>query len=277
MFRMIRGVSDTVVAAALDQRVGKVHSCPDEYLFHQFRSLRCDKVHRETIPPKADDCIRIVVIADTHTRHRCLGEIPQCDLLVHCGDIMMTGRKLSPEYQISILQDFNYWLGETNATERIVVGGNHDCVLDGLPKEEKNKLFSNARYMENEVFDFHGVRIWATPLSQGASGNRAFQGEAFTQESLQTCPSEVDILVTHSYCPHLTERVKHKLHLYGHVHWQYGLSVEEVEDASVPKHDQVVSRLAVCAPICGSSYDLTQRPIIIDYPLPVADIVSADR
>jgi hypothetical protein len=67
------------------------------------------EVERTALPPKAaHGVVRIVVVSDTHSRHRDLGVLPAGDLFVHCGDVLMSGRLLllcyySYLYKIMIL------------------------------------------------------------------------------------------------------------------------------------------------------------------------------
>lgn len=266
----ITTMNDAAIEAALRFYVGTSHSDKDSVVYYQYPNTDGGmQLHRDQLPEKASSHMRVVLVSDTHTRHRCLGRMPECDLFVHCGDILMTGRKFSINYQRAMLEDFDEWLGTIPATQRIVVAGNHDYILGTLSPTDRRKLFSNARYMENEGMDLQGVKIWASPISQGASKNQAFQSEEFAQETLQLAPSAADIMITHSHFRPLRLKMKYKMHLYGHTHWRYGVFVESIRDDSLPPEHQKAKRISVCAPICDGAYQLTQFPIVVDYPLPV--------
>ncbi len=62
--------------------------------------------------------MKIVLIADTHNRHREL-TLPDGDVLVHAGD-MTTGGTLEE------VEEFNSSLGELPHRHKFVIAGNHD-------------------------------------------------------------------------------------------------------------------------------------------------------
>jgi ribosome-binding protein aMBF1 (putative translation factor) len=47
-------------------------------------------------------CLRIVAISDTHDRHHLLEDLPECDLLIHSGDILMTSRVFTKEFHQAV-------------------------------------------------------------------------------------------------------------------------------------------------------------------------------
>jgi len=53
----------------------------------------------------------------------------------------------------------NKWLGLLSHTYKIVIGGNHDSgLLNGIGKQ----IFTNAIYLENELIEIEGVKIWGS-------------------------------------------------------------------------------------------------------------------
>lgn len=75
---------------------------------------------------------RLCVISDTHTHgpmpHSCDGfayrqPLPKADVLLHAGDITMTGRVSEYEKMLDVLKS-------TEAELKIVIAGNHDITLD---------------------------------------------------------------------------------------------------------------------------------------------------
>ena len=47
-------------------------------------------IPRTSLPPRRSGVRRLVVVSDTHARHRELGELPEGDVLIHCGDLLMS-------------------------------------------------------------------------------------------------------------------------------------------------------------------------------------------
>jgi Icc-related predicted phosphoesterase len=176
--------------------------------------------------------MRIVLIGDTHALHREL-EVPPGDLLIHAGDFT------HPSLRLSMLQDFNAWLGELPHKCKVVVPGNHDHFLE---QAQHQKAITNATLPIDTGIEIEGIRIWGspiTPLSVGAFGNPFLLDR---KHHWAQVPDGTDILVTHcppygildgaagtdehEGCSALREavaRVKPRLHVFGHVHTGYGI------------------------------------------------------
>lgn len=180
---------------------------------------------------------RIVAIADTHNRHAQL-DLPAGDVLIHAGDL--TGRGTLRE-----LEQVADWLRAQPHRHKVVVAGNHDFALQRQPAEAK-ALFHGLHLLEDDEVRLEGLRIWGSPWQPW------FHDWAFNlrrgpdlDEKWRLIPEGVDVLVTHGPphgygdvvyrgervgCEDLTrhlDRVKPRLHLFGHIHedkgtWQRG-------------------------------------------------------
>lgn len=180
---------------------------------------------------------RIVAIADTHNRHAQL-DLPAGDVLIHAGDL--TGRGTLRE-----LEQVADWLRAQPHRHKVVVAGNHDFALQRQPAEAK-ALFHGLHLLEDDEVGLDGLRIWGSPWQPW------FHDWAFNlrrgpdlDEKWRLIPEGVDVLVTHGPphgygdvvyrgervgCEDLTrhlDRVKPRLHLFGHIHedkgtWQRG-------------------------------------------------------
>ena len=107
--------------------------------------------------------IRLVLISDTHELHREL-DVPDGDILIHCGDISMMSRSLAA------IEDFDDWLGGLPHKVKLLVPGNHEFVFEDPARQG---LISNATLLINESVKVMGLRIWGsptTPLVNGAFG-----------------------------------------------------------------------------------------------------------
>ncbi len=180
---------------------------------------------------------RIVAIADTHNRHAQL-HLPAGDVLIHAGD--MTGRGTLRE-----LEQVADWLRAQPHLHKVVIAGNHDFALQRQP-DEARALFHGLHLLEDAEVTVEGLRIWGSPWQPW------FHDWAFNlrrgpeiDAKWQLIPEGVDVLVTHGPphgygdlvyrgervgCEDLTrqlDRVKPRLHLFGHIHedkgeWQRG-------------------------------------------------------
>lgn len=201
--------------------------------------------------------INICVVSDTHDREYTLRNIPRCDVLVHCGDIMMCTRFFSDGECIKKLIRFNEWLGSLPAKHIIVVAGNHDRIIEAIGVEETKKILTNAVYLENSGVKICGLEFWGCPMSRGRSGNKAFQSDNFIDRSFRCCPDggQIDILVTHGPCSNLAAKSKPRIaHLWGHAHESHGFFEKTAE------RDWV----SICGSIMDAGYNPSHPPILLE-------------
>ena len=220
---------------------------------------------------------RIVCIADTHEMHWQV-DVPDGDILIHAGDMLLTGRRFSQKACLEKLQDFNEWLGTLPHRLKVVVAGNHDAVAPVIKKDEMKSLLSNATYLQNDVIEWNGMRIFGSPVSWGHSPNSAFQIQVSDSSTVgRTLPKSqvnkglrfpkefVDIAVTHS--PATQKGIREylwpskgaqgpspacRVHVGGHLHSSHGVW----EEGGV---------LCLIASLLDDRFKLTQVPIVFDY------------
>ena len=240
------------------------------YLKHPEYSPR--KLRRENIPNCEGSCIRLLILSDSHEAHHLLKVLPECDVFIHCGDILTISRLLSKNAGIKRLKMFNEWLGTIPAKAKIVIAGNHDNPIEVMGKDKSKELFTNAIYLENDKIKIGNISIWGTPLSHGSSSNKAFQSKRFETATEKECPESVDILITHGQCPELESKIKHKIHLWGHNHNSYGIRFP-----GDILNNQPVPSLSICSPIMNGSFSLKNSPIVIDIPMDMSDVSIPSR
>ncbi len=180
--------------------------------------------------------LKIVMISDTHGEHRKI-KIPECDLLIHAGDILQGGM------EVGILEDFNKWLGEQPAKGIVCIAGNHDFIFEKV--DIARGLITNATYLQDEYTHVNGLKIYGSPW-QPEFFNWAFnlpRGEAI-KKKWDMIPTDTDILVTHGPplgyqdrvgnkhvgCEELEKRVKEikpLIHVFGHIHCGAGYTQDE--------------------------------------------------
>jgi len=200
--------------------------------------------------------MKVVFISDTHGMHKTV-KIPECDLLIHGGDITHTG-------ELSILQDFLEWIVEQNAKNIVFIAGNHDwgfvrrpedCYAllrdygfgiqlgqpDGTVREAGLSQYEGVMYyLQDAGVTIDGVKIYGSPW-QPWFCNWAFnleRGEPL-RKKWEMIPLGTDVVVTHGPpaglgdfcdnmhvgCGDLVERlevVNPRYHLCGHIHEGYG-------------------------------------------------------
>ena len=259
----------------LSDKSPKVDRC--YYLKHPdyiYKELPMD-----SIPECGNENSRVVIISDTHDSHSMIGTLPECETLIHCGDVMMTNKYFSPSISKKKLENFNTWLGTCLANERIVIGGNHDHYMEIAGHETIQGILTNAKYLVNQPCSIGGLSAWATPLSLGRSPNRAFQSSIWQENTLSSAPSEVDILITHGFCPDLISKVTHKIHIWGHSHNSYGIRYPG-DQLRVGRVTYTLNQLSICVPMMNGRFRMRNLPVVIDIPKDskrLTEIPNADQ
>jgi len=251
---------------------------PNTYYYHNtINGHTCitNDVNITSCQKEPNDRFRIITLSDTHDRHDKLQMTQECDIFIHCGDILMTGRHFSEQDAIVKLINFNNWLGTIPAKLKLIIAGNHDLPLLLLGQERVQSILTNAIYLLNSGITYKDLVIWGSPISQpGKSSNKAFQSNEFVQQTVQSCPSQVDILITHGHYPILQSKINHKLHVCGHKHNAYGLYYlfhNNSDQQALPttgddKSLVTPNTLSACGPINNGQFKLVHVPIMIDLP-----------
>jgi Icc-related predicted phosphoesterase len=175
--------------------------------------------------------MRICCISDTHSLHRQIKIPKNIDLILFAGDISNRG-------ELSSINDFNRWIGDLSIPT-IAIPGNHDLSLE---KMDGKLLLNNMTYLVNEITNFQGLRIFGSPMVPRL-GTWAFGQSPREAMRFWSKVPKADVLLTHSPprgildrggdymdelgCPFLEEnvrnRIRPKLHLFGHIHESSGI------------------------------------------------------
>lgn len=179
--------------------------------------------------------ISITCISDLHGF---FPNLPGGDLLLIAGDLIA-------QDTLDDYQRFKQWLNNLSYRCKIVIGGNHDGLLDcGYPEGllDLGKAIledgsTGVHYLCDTGFEFEGLKIWGSPytptyLNWYFMRNRGKD----INKHWDLIPSDTDILVTHGPpygifdkideqrhvgCQDLLEqvqRIKPKIHCFGHIH-----------------------------------------------------------
>lgn len=205
--------------------------------------------------------IRLVLISDTHSKHQDLGDLPAGDMLIHAGDFTESRPPKPHEYK-----DFVDWFSSQPHKDKMLISGNRDQFMDTKTskKYEKTSGFwmeqmqayvkeeKTFKYLEDQQLTLsygeNKVKIFGSPWTAiyGKPG-KAFQiPNSNLNERWENIPRDTDILITHmppyqirdsnsgkvrSGCQDLArtviDRVKPKLHVFGHIHESYGWENKE--------------------------------------------------
>ncbi|KAJ8599584.1 hypothetical protein CTAYLR_004692 [Chrysophaeum taylorii] len=231
-------------------------------------------------PSKPADHVRVVCISDTHSAHLMMSPLPAGDILIHAGDFSKIGKR-------SEVLDFAKWFASQTHPHKVVIAGNHDLTLDAVrcdaeefdedPRALKADFVSaldGAVYLEDEAIEIDGLTIYGSPWTP-VYGDWAFmlgRGEP-SLDKWRNIPDGVDILVTHGpplgrhdLCAwgegragcidllyQVQQRIRPKVHVFGHIHEGYGASSDGVTDFVNPS-------------TCNLAYRPDNHPIVLDVP-----------
>lgn len=211
--------------------------------------------------------MKAIVISDTHSCHRRF-QVPEADVLIHCGDISAHGTK-------GELIDFNVWLGDQPVKHAVVIAGNHDHDIRKLGPEKAQRILSNAHYLQDSSITIEGIKFYGSPWTpdffpQHWVFNQPRRSET-TIQRWAAIPDDAEVLITHGpphkildVCPDidppfhpvnvgcydLRQRIKQlpllRWHFFGHVHEARGTlemdGVRFVNAASLNRRYEMYSR-----------------------------------
>lgn len=163
--------------------------------------------------------MKILQISDTHNKHQFLTNLPEADVIVHCGDFTEQGTEQE-------VLDFLNWFIELPYRHKIFVTGNHDfCLWDAEGIED---LPENVHFLQDKGCEIEDIK---------------FFGLAYNH-SEELIPNDVNVLVTHEPPAMILDesagvhwgnlslrnrvlKVKPRYHFFGHAHEGYGLLKDE--------------------------------------------------
>mmetsp|Transcript_16671 Transcript_16671/g.36856 ORF Transcript_16671/g.36856 Transcript_16671/m.36856 type:complete len:270 (-) Transcript_16671:283-1092(-) len=221
----------------------------------------------DELPPVPPGSLRLAFISDTHEQHDKV-KIPEVDILMHCGDMLLANRHFTTGYSEGKLESFLKWFGDQPAKHKVFIAGNHDLVIEALGVEAvRERLPNGVTYLEGDAVELEGLKIWGCPASTGKSGNKAFQQGDDPCGELGKIPEGSDVVLTHvpgTWCGQLSgalEKCAPQVHACGHVHRKYG----------VHRIGQVLS---VNAAVVDDAYAVSKLAIVVDVPRPQGQCAS---
>jgi len=181
--------------------------------------------------------LRIFHFSDTHGFADLLKVQKNIDIMVFSGDCSNVRDPYNNEPEVRAFID---WYSKQESTYKIFVAGNHDTSIEKGLVKVKDFTDNGIIYLENDFIIIEDLKIWGSPFSP-TFGDWSFMRSRDKIDKLwKHIPEDTDILVTHSPaktildlsynrgrklefcgCSSLmrhVERVKPKLHCFGHIH-----------------------------------------------------------
>ncbi len=190
--------------------------------------------------------MKAVVISDTHTNHKII-DMPEGDILIHCGDFQ--GSK-------PLLDDFLDWFQEQDFKYKILIAGNHDWEIAKLGYTEmyKKAKEKGIEYLENSSVKIEGILFYGAPWSNEYGGWDFMKTDDALYYEWDKIPKETKVLITHGPAYGVGDRVplsyssgnnvgsyalnmkiktldNLRYHFFGHIHGDSGYYSEEKYEA----------------------------------------------
>ena len=180
--------------------------------------------------------MQLVIISDTHCNQF---ELPEGDVLIHCGDHTFNGNKRETWEALN-------WLNNQSHKHKLFIAGNHEVGWEREYNQNAGRIwmieeFTNLTYLHNTGVEIEGKYFWGSPV-QPYFYDWAFQKMRGRElkEHWKLIPDNTDVLITHGP-PYgfgdtnthdnrfgdkdLLARVlevRPTIHCYGHAHDGYG-------------------------------------------------------
>lgn len=218
--------------------------------------------------------MKIVVISDVHGKYNKL-VIPECDLLISCGDYSFTGA-------LHEVRNFHKWLNKQPAKHIVSLQGNHEREVQNnfnISKQVAIEQCPKVHFMEEGPLELEGVKFWfsaytPTFFNWGYMRDRGPE----IKEHWDRIPDDTENLITHgpAYgildkvekqhpaghkvdsfqgCVDLLDRIKQlkslKFHFFGHIHGSYGF------------HEENGVKFYNCS-ICDEGYKPVNKPVVVE-------------
>lgn len=227
--------------------------------------------------------MKIAAMADTHEKHERI-DIPDVDVLIHAGDFCGTGR---PEEASLFLQ---WWNEIDVEHRILIAGNHDRCFERRISERPGllRKAGESGHYLQNESVSINGVTFYGSPYTPEFN-DWSFMKKRGDEldKNWSKIPDETDVLITHGppfgildrarvrrqggglwggrasrrsmrrfkpvgdrQLQKALKRVRPDLHIFGHIHEQYGQ--ENYEGVT-----------CVNASLVNEDYELSREPIIL--------------
>ena len=183
--------------------------------------------------------MKICIISDTHNKHKHLGNLPNADVIIHCGDMTSVGK----EHEI---RNFFKWFSNLNQYKyKICIAGNHDWLFETSGSWARSLVPSNVIYLEDSGVEIEGIKFYGTPVSKPFCNWAFNRPEEKLEQYYAAIPDDTDVLITHnpphtigdlvpfhggmegspSLLKEVIERIKPLVSAFGHIHEGRGIYV----------------------------------------------------
>ena len=144
--------------------------------------------------------MKIVCISDLHGR---LPErIPECDVLTIAGDTCPTYSHERGFQRQWLETEFNDWLKDQPAKDKVMVAGNHDFIFEDVALHGAAPVKLDCHYLCDSGVEIDDIKFWGHPWSpmfcQWAFMLYNYNGDGDLYKKSLTIPEDTNVLISHS-------------------------------------------------------------------------------
>ena len=182
--------------------------------------------------------MKVASISDIHGN---LVDIPECDILCICGDIVgLNDQRAMDKSKHWFENRFVNWINKISCKKVLVVPGNHDFYIescynnsnglnDTLLKDIEIKTNNKLKFLIDDFFIYEGTKFYGTPWINpiGTKHFWAFDPNKYLIDNLletkfSNIPKDTDVLLSHDN-PYMNDTLIQysrdiEYHFYGHWH-----------------------------------------------------------
>ena len=141
--------------------------------------------------------MRIAAVADLHGN---LPEVPECDVLVICGDLGPPTYRYhhDPEAaELWLRSRFLVWCLAQPAKHVVCIAGNHDYVLEDYPEVLGSTGVDRFHYLQDSGCEIGGVKFWGSPWTPSFNGWAFMDDDDELLAKFERIPLSTEVLMTH--------------------------------------------------------------------------------
>ena len=210
--------------------------------------------------------MKIVFISDSHNKHKQLKNLPEADVIVHSGDFSSMG------YEHEIRNFLKWYSKLSQYKHKIFIAGNHDKLFEDNTTLAKTLIPENIIYLEDTGIEIDGITFYGSPVSLPFLNWSFMRPEYKLKQHWEIIPNDTDVLITHTppfgikdyarfgtgnHCGseslyhEVTNRIKPKIHCFGHIHSEYGVS--KIGDTTFMN-----------VSVLNDDYQMQNKPILVE-------------
>ena len=189
----------------------------------------------------------IIIISDTHTKHKDIIFRHRANIIIFAGDSVNTLNCKNKKISLKEISCFVVWMGSLDIKHKIFVSGNGDGVYISKHEDKIRKLCTKNGiiYLRDEATIIDGVKIYGSPwtIKHNVNDGYALKTEKKLLKKYKRIDKDTDILITHTPPKYILDKGDNegdnfgstslrkvvlkmdnlKYHVFGHIHESQGV------------------------------------------------------